>query len=107
MNTALGKRPSHSMRGLNPFWSSPLDRFFRNEMLDTWAGDGLVETVPSLNVREEKSNYIADMAAPGLKKEDFDISIDSNRLTISCDKETDVKQDESEGYSRREYNYSC
>lgn len=106
MDSTLAKRPSHRTRGLSPFWSSPLDRFFRNEMFESWDGDGFVETVPSLNIREERNNYVADMAAPGLKKEDFDISIHGNRLTISCDKENEVKHDEPQGYSRREYNYS-
>ncbi len=106
MESALAKRPAHRMRGLSPIWRSPLDRFFRNELLDDWVGSAFVETVPSLNIREEKNNYIADMAAPGLKKEDFDISMDENRLTISCDKETETKQNEPEGYFRREYNYS-
>lgn len=106
METTLTKRPRR-MRAMSPFSTSPMDRFFRNDFLDFWGEDRLIETVPSLNVREEKNNYLVDMAAPGLKKEDFDIHVDGSLLTISCDKETESKEEkETNGYSRREYSYS-
>jgi HSP20 family protein len=86
-------------------WYRPLDRFFRNDFLNLW--DGNMETVPSINISEEKNAYKVEMAAPGLKKEDFNIDVDRNMLTISCEKETENKTGgEKESYSRREYNYT-
>lgn len=107
METSLSKRPLRKLRSLSPFRGSSLDRFFRSDFPDIWdGGDTFTETVPSVNIREEKDNYFVDMAAPGLKKEDFDISVEGNLLTISCDKE-EKKDEEAEGYSRKEYSYSC
>jgi HSP20 family protein len=106
MSTTLEKRPTRKLRNLSPFWSTPLDRFFRNDFSDIWDG-GDLETIPSINVTEEKNNYIVSMAAPGLKKEDFDINIEGNLLTISSEKETETDGKETDNFSRREYNYSC
>ncbi|MBI2269868.1 MAG: Hsp20/alpha crystallin family protein [Bacteroidetes bacterium] len=107
METTLTKTPARRLRSVSPFLSSPLDRFFRNDFLDFWNENGFSGTTPSLNIREEKNNYILNLAAPGLKKEDFDINVEGNLLTISCDKETETKENGTEDFSRREYNYSC
>lgn len=106
METTLAKRPSRRFRGLTPFLSRPADRFFRNDFLNLWDGDGFTETVPSLNIREEKNNYILDLAAPGLKRDDFDIKVEGNLLTISSEKETETKDEDENNYTSREYSYS-
>jgi HSP20 family protein len=99
------KRSRRKGRSLTPYWNSPFDRFFRNDFIDSWNG-GETDTVPSVNFREDKKNFIMDVAAPGLKKEDFDIRVDGDLLTVSCSKESEHKEEEQEGYTRREYSYS-
>jgi HSP20 family protein len=89
MNSIRSPRRSH---GLTPFWNTPLDRIFRTDFLDIWNREDL-ETIPSINITEEKDKYRVDMAAPGLKKEDFDIQVEGNLLTISSEKETEDKED--------------
>lgn len=84
-------------------WGRSVDRFLRNNFVDLW--DGPVETTPSINIREEKDKYIVDMAAPGLKKEDFRIDLEGHQLTISCEKEEE-SNDNRENFSRREYSYT-
>lgn len=61
--------------------------------------------VPMVNVKEGKKLFSLEMAVPGMKKDDFDIEIDNNLLTISFEKETEAKEEEDE-YTRREYNYN-
>jgi HSP20 family protein len=91
---------------ISSYWRSPVDRFFRNDFMNLWGG-AEQETIPSVNIREEKDNYKVDLAAPGLKKEDFSIGVEGNVLTIQCEKESENKEGgENENYSRREYNYS-
>jgi HSP20 family protein len=92
--------------GLQSSWYRPLDRFFRNDFMNLW--DSELDTVPSINIMEEKNAYRVEMAAPGLTKEDFNIDVDRNMLTISSEKESEKKEggDGKENYSRREYNYS-
>jgi HSP20 family protein len=105
--TTLMKRPS--TRGipsiLSPSWFDPFDRLFRNDYLDLWDGDS-VRTMPSINITDEKDNYKVELAAPGLKKEDFKIDVDRNLVTVSCEKETETNEPETKNkYAAREYNY--
>jgi HSP20 family protein len=60
-------------------------------------------TVPAVNVSETKENFMVTLAVPGMKKEDFDIRMDGNMLTISCEKE---EAKEEKAFNRKEYNYS-
>lgn len=110
MTTSVEKSNHHKLRRNSPYWATPFNRFFRNDFLDLWDEERVSETVPSLNIREEKNQYIVELAAPGLKKEDFNIEVDGNMLTISCENESKDGNEkdgkENNGYSRREYNYS-
>lgn len=62
-------------------------------------------TIPAVNITEEKDEYKVSLAAPGLKKDDFNIDIEGNLLTISCEKEEN-KEEQKARHTRREYNYS-
>jgi HSP20 family protein len=63
-------------------------------------------TLPAVNIRETKDSYEVEMAAPGMKKEDFKIELDRNILTISSEKsEEHEEQGEEEKYSRKEFSY--
>jgi Molecular chaperone (small heat shock protein) len=79
------------------------DDFFKpwNE----WFNGGRSLTVPAVNISETNEDYKVSVAAPGLKKSDFDISIEGNVLSISCEKE-ESREDKDEKHTRREYNYS-
>lgn len=77
--------------------------------MDYWNA-GITDTIPSINISEEKDKYKVEVAAPGLKKEDLDIRVDGNLITISSEstesKTSTDNNKEGENYSRREYNYS-
>ena len=62
-------------------------------------------TVPAVNITETTAGYELAFAVPGMSKEDFDVHMDGNMLTISCEKETG-KEEEENAYTRKEYNYS-
>ena len=47
--------------------------------------------VPAVNITEHKDEYQVSLAAPGLKKEDFNIAVDGNMLTISSEKDLPAK----------------
>ncbi len=100
--TTLSKPISGKIKpgSLSPWF----DRFFRND-LGEWLGKEFLDTMPSVNVSETKNNFQLELAAPGLKKEDFNIRIENDVLMISCEHESDVKKEEKE-FTRREYNYS-
>ena len=65
-------------------------------------------TAPAINVFETEKAYKAELAAPGMTKEDFNVHIDEeNNLVISMEKKTENKEEKKEGrYLRREFSYS-
>ena len=66
---------------------------------------GRTMTMPAVNIVENKNDYGLSLAVPGMKKEDFNIDVEGNMLTISCEKEETTEQN-NERYNRKEYNYS-
>ena len=63
-------------------------------------------TAPAINVLVNDTEYTVELAAPGLRKEDFDISLNAEGdLVIKMEKKADVK-DENTRYLRREFAYS-
>lgn len=77
-----------------------LNRFFDD---DFWGFNGVSSRVP-VNIRETDKSYELEVMAPGLKKEDFSVSMDNNMLTISFNhKEEDKEENKQDGYLRREY----
>ena len=65
-------------------------------------------TAPAINVKETDKAYIVELAAPGMKKEDFNVHInDEGNLLIKMEKEEEKKEeDKSARYLRREFSYS-
>lgn len=66
---------------------------------------GKMLTVPAVNVSEDEKSFKLSLAAPGLNKDDFNVHIDGNMLTISCEKE-EKKEVKDEKMTRKEYNFS-
>ncbi len=50
-------------------------------------------------------NFEVEVAAPGLKKDDFKVELDGNMLTISSEKKNEWEEKEDERYTRREFSY--
>lgn len=58
--------------------------------------------VPAVNIVDNSDSYILELAAPGLKKEDFKISLDNQLLTISSEKK-ESKEGQNKNFTRREF----
>ena len=56
-------------------------------------------TKPPVNISEDANNYYIEIAAPGLKKEDFSIKVEKNTLEVS----SDVTQEKK--YKKQEFDY--
>lgn|SRR5690606_35786913 len=61
-------------------------------------------TMPSVNIYEDEDHFAVEMAAPGMKKDDFKVELDNNRLTISSNKQHE-QEENKKGYTRREFSY--
>ena len=86
---------------------SLIDRFFDGELMD-WNRNNdssTNSTLPAVNIMEDENEYKIQLAAPGLKKEDFRLNYDNGRLSISSTQKTELKEKGSEKYTQREFNY--
>jgi HSP20 family protein len=91
------KRNNSLMPGFNDVFETILN--------DTFFSDKMVIRVPAVNISESPDNFHIELAAPGLKKQDFKISIDENVLNISVEQQAE-KADNNRKYNKREYSYS-
>lgn len=64
-----------------------------------------VKTSPMVNVVEDENNFIVQMAAPGLKREDFKISVHEDIMTISSER-TEESGENKSNFTRKEFSYS-
>ena len=63
-------------------------------------------TLPSVNIRETIADFVVEVAAPGMRKEDFRVELDNNIMTISSERrETEGDKDKEGNYTRREFSY--
>jgi HSP20 family protein len=82
------------------------DDFFGRELFN-WGNNNYSSTsttMPSVNIRETNNNYEVEVAAPGMDKKDFKITLDGNMLTISSFKQHSSEETEDR-YTRREFSY--
>ncbi|HIX53850.1 MAG TPA: Hsp20/alpha crystallin family protein [Candidatus Sphingobacterium stercoripullorum] len=93
---------SSENQGLFPIVNSVFDNFFN----DSFLSDKLVSRVPAVNIAENDESYTIEMAAPGLEKNDFQINVDKEGLTISAEKEIEKNVAENKFYNKKEYSYN-
>lgn len=95
------------MKRNNLFPNYLFDDFFSRD-LSNWGlnnHSSTNTTIPAVNISETAENYEVEMAAPGMKKEDFKVELDGNRLTITCEKSTKEEQGEEQRYTTKEFSY--
>lgn len=61
--------------------------------------------VPPVNIKETDKTYEVELSAPGKKKQDFNIEIDDELLTISSEFKNE-KTEEVGKFTRKEFSYS-
>ena len=75
--------------------------------------------VPAVNIMENNDEFRIELAAPGLKRDEFKIEIDNGVLTISSEKKTEHEESDNENskgnkqgdnnaprYTKREFSYT-
>ncbi len=83
------------------------DDFFTRDLFD-WGNSNFSNagtTLPAVNVKETAETFEVDMAAPGMKKEDFKVELNNNILTISSEQKHENEEKEGEKYNRKEFSY--
>ena len=86
---------------LMPGFTDVFDSIFN----DTFFSDRMMSRVPAANISESKDHYHVELAAPGLQKEDFKLSLDRDVLSISV--EQNLENDSKErNFNKREFSYT-
>jgi HSP20 family protein len=78
-----------------------LSRFFE----DSFPGFGWTvqqRSVP-VNIRETETAFELELVAPGLRKDDFQVGLEENNLTVSFEHKEEERKDSEKGYLRQEY----
>lgn len=92
---------------LFPSLPSLIEDFFSRDWMDsTLANRNYSATLPAVNVMETNEDYLIEVAAPGIKRDEFKVELDNNVLTISSHREEkNEEHDDGRNYTRREFNY--
>jgi HSP20 family protein len=75
------------------------------DSLASWRAN--VTTVPSVNVAETDDALMIEVAAPGMRREDFKVELDNEILTISSQhSDSREENDRSTNYIRKEFMFN-
>jgi HSP20 family protein len=85
---------------VNRLFSTNMSRAFDDE------GIGRGAWAPSVDIYENKDHIVLEAELPGMKQEDFDLSIENNVLTLRGERKFE-KTDESDSYHRVERSYGA
>jgi HSP20 family protein len=81
--------------------------FFNDFFNDSWITPQFHSTSPAINVSEDDKGYKLEIAAPGMTKEDFNVSISDGDIVIAMEKKNENKdENKDKKYIRREFSYS-
>jgi HSP20 family protein len=94
------------IRTSNRLYPSVFNHLFNRELVDlSNAGFSSEDsTLPAVNILEDENRIQIELAAPGMKKEDFKIDLEHNRLTVSAEISSE-NSESTERYSRKEFSY--
>ncbi|HXC69046.1 MAG TPA: Hsp20/alpha crystallin family protein [Pyrinomonadaceae bacterium] len=85
---------------VNRLFSTNMTRAFDDE------GIGRGAWAPSVDIYENKDQIVLEAELPGMKQEDFDLSIENNVLTLRGERKFE-KTDETDNYHRVERSYGA
>ena len=90
-----------------PSWTNLFDDFMTRDLFD-WSNANFSApgtTLPAVNIKETNDHFAVEVAAPGMRKEDFKVELDNNLLTITSERKDEHVEKEGERYSKREFSY--
>ena len=87
----------------NRVFPSVMDELFKDLMGGT---QYVQKAVPPVNIKETEQEFTLELIAPGLKKEDFNIELDNDLLTVSSEIKSEKTEQEEGKFTRREFSFS-
>jgi HSP20 family protein len=107
MKFLIKKSPDGFIKSVNDEISSILNRNFDSlfpEYIFNEELEGNAKYAMPVELHEKDKEYSVKAELPGIKKDDLDIDIDKNHITINAKKEEEKKED-TKGYRKSEFNY--
>lgn len=107
---SIARRERGEMEGVEP-WDTfrEMERMMRGFfgfplMRPWWTGQMLAETTPEVDLKETDKDFVLSAALPGMNKDDIDIDVTSDAITISGERKTEEEKP-GERYHFRQQNY--
>lgn len=87
---------------------SVFDDMFKTDWLGgTTNVNSIGTSIPAVNIQETEDMFKVEVAAPGKTREDFNIELDNDVLTISAEEKKENETTEKNGkFTRKEFSYS-
>lgn len=95
-------------RTTNDNWlPSIFDDMFKTDWLGgTTNVNNIGVSIPAVNIKESDDNFMVEVAVPGMKKDQFNIELDNDMLTISSQEKDEKETNLEDGkFTRREFSY--
>ncbi len=104
------------LRLFNPFTLDPIDDSFR-ALMRPWRS-ALADVAPriKIDVSEQDSTYLVKAEIPGVRKEDIDVRVEGNQVTISAEVKSEKEEKQGarvlrrecrQGYASRSFTLGC
>ncbi len=104
MKFLIKKSPDGFIKSVNDEISSILNRNFDSFFPEYIYNEDVDKFAMPVELHEKDNEYSVRAELPGVKKEDLDIDIDKNHITINAKKEEQNKED-TKGYRKSEFRY--
>jgi HSP20 family protein len=88
-------------RNSAPYFNNVFDSLF-NEAVNK---NLTINKVPGVNILETEDSYKIELAAPGLTKEDFQINLKKDTLSVWAEKKA-LEGTDQKDYTRKEFDYN-
>ena len=107
----------NELRTLDTLALDPFDDAFRS-LMRPWRFD-MPETAPRIKIdlSEQDGSYAVKAEIPGVKKDDIDVRVDGNTVTISAEVKSEkeekgnggrvLRRERQEGYASRTFSLAC
>lgn len=104
MRFLLKKAPDNFIKSVNDEISSILNRHFDNYYPDYGYEEDMDKLSMPVEVTDKDKEYDIRAELPGVKKEDLDIDVEKNYITIRAKKEEEKKED-NKFFKKSEFKY--
>lgn len=104
MRFLVKRTPDNFIKSVNDEISSILNRHFDNYYPEFGYDEDMDKLSMPVEVTDKEKEYDIRAELPGVKKEDLDIDVEKNTITIRAKKEEE-NEEGSKGYKKSEFKY--